>query len=220
MTRREGEVIKNIHYVFQIIRWMSEFLRSSQSVHNTSWAWTSASLRQYIQYVCITRKIFWTYWPYCTVCEKKKRHQQWDALKCETSSWTRIHTGLLNTKDKVSRRCGKCPYWRKDWAEFPLHILSDKILLSRKPHGTRRGYIFVMGGLFGSQPPNLWRYQCMVVPTDVRIKPSFFILLFFSPDCPLSYFSVFTVLLSFNTLLFVLSSDILYFLWWCMCLEA
>lgn len=82
--------------------------------------------------------------------------------KWEASCWTRIHnTGLLNTQIRypgdwlVAWRCGKWLYRRKDWAEFPLHILSDKILLSQKPHGISIGRSFVLGVLIGSQPPDL-----------------------------------------------------------------
>ena len=69
-------------------------------------------------------------------------------VKLPHSYWTFEHC----QSDKVSRRCGKCPYRRKDWAEFPLHILSDKILLSRRPHSTGSGYIFVMVASLGVKP--------------------------------------------------------------------
>lgn len=50
--------------------------------------------------------------------------------------------------DKVSRRLAaqRCPYRRKDWAEFPLDILTDKILLFTLSHGKGRGYIFIFSG--------------------------------------------------------------------------
>lgn len=78
-----------------------------------------------------------------------------------------IHTAVINIQsDKVSRRltalrCGKCPYRRKDWAEFPQNILTDKILSSRQPLSSGSGYIFVMGGLKTPNPtlPNLPLFQ-------------------------------------------------------------
>lgn len=44
---------------------------------------------------------------------------------------------------------------------FPLHILSDKILLSREPH------VIFMGGFIGSHTHNLRTYYCAVVPPEI-----------------------------------------------------
>lgn len=50
---------------------------------------------------------------------------------------------------------------------FPLHILSDKILLSREPHNTGSGYVIFMGGFIGSHTHNLRTYYCAVVPPEI-----------------------------------------------------
>lgn len=58
-----------------------------------------------------------------------------------------VGTGLtIALFDKVSRRqaarrWGKCLPRRKEWAEFPLHILTDNTLLSRPPHVTENAQV-------------------------------------------------------------------------------
>lgn len=124
------------------------------------------------EYVCGTCLQFWWTKLYCMW--KKKTLVVSKILQMYISKNVRLplHAGLLTSQirypgDRLLWGVESVRKGGRTGQSFPLHILSDKILLSREPHNTGSGYVIFMGSFIGSHTHNLRTYYCAVVPPEI-----------------------------------------------------